>query len=169
MVLGLINEGHSYGYQLDKAIEESQMRYWAKLTKKSLYISLKRLESSGDVESNVEKSEGKVSRRVYHLTPSGKLAFKNMIREGLSSQEYIKFNYSIPITFINELDKEDVLEHVEVRLKWLNDFLIHFPAEDIEDDKKVHFGKRANIKFLRSYYQMEQNWLQWVKSEVEKE
>ncbi len=43
MVLGLLKEGYRYGYELDKVLEERKMRYWANISRKSIYLALQRM------------------------------------------------------------------------------------------------------------------------------
>jgi len=76
-VLGLICEGFRYGYELEKTIEERNMRHWTEVAFSSIYYVLKRLEKKGLITSGTERVSGR-SRKVYSVTPQGKGEMKEM-------------------------------------------------------------------------------------------
>ena len=106
-VLGLICEGFRYGYELEKTIEERNMRHWTEIAFSSIYYILKRLEKNGLITSGTELVSGR-SRKVYNVTPQGKAEMKSKVQDLISNfhQGTDPFNLGI-----GNLDK---LSHTEI-------------------------------------------------------
>ncbi|WP_026700639.1 PadR family transcriptional regulator [Salibacterium aidingense] len=168
-VLGLLHEGYRYGYELDKVIEERSMRYWNNLSRKSIYLALKRMTSKGWIAAREYKSGNMPVQTKYTLTEAGQAKLEEMIAEGLSSQEFVKFGYSVPMAFIYILPAEQAIEQLMKRRTWLIDFIKQIPSQDMDENREEPLGKRANIRLLRAHYHMELEWMDWVISELEKE
>ncbi len=105
---------------------------------------------------------------VYKLTPEGEERLEYMITNGLSSQEFIKFEYSIPMAFIERLPPDKAIEQVLKRRDWLKQFVEQIPPEEQDHKVESSLGKRANIRLLRTHYHLEIEWLDWVISELSK-
>lgn len=82
-VLGLICEGISYGYEMEKTIEDRNMRNWTEIAFSSIYYVLKRLEKKGLITSSSESVGGR-TRKVYSVTPQGKNIMQEKIMDLLS-------------------------------------------------------------------------------------
>ncbi len=68
-VLASISEKPSYGYAL---VQELNRRGLAVANEGSIYLVLKRLETNGRIEGQLEASESGPARRVYHATETGR-------------------------------------------------------------------------------------------------
>ena len=106
-VLGLICEGFRYGYELEKTIEERNMRLWTEVAFSSIYYVLKRLEKKGLITSGTERVSGR-SRKVYSVTPQGKAEMKEKVRELISNFHPVTDPFDLGI---GNLDK---LTHAEI-------------------------------------------------------
>ena len=95
-VLGLIYEGFSYGYQLEKIIEERNMRNWTEIAFSSIYYVLKRLETNGYITSTTQSVDGR-SRKIYSITPDGKKIMKTKVNELLSQYHAITDPFDLGI------------------------------------------------------------------------
>ncbi|MFS0726981.1 PadR family transcriptional regulator [Paenibacillus sp. 1P07SE] len=166
MVLGMLNEGYRYGYQLDQAMEERKMRYWANVSRKSIYLALQRMADKGWIEANTHQDGNMPSQKVYTLTTAGKDKLEAMVYEGLASQELVKFDYSIPIAFIELLPPDEALIQVKKRYDWVAHFLEKIPSTGDARDRPETLGKRANLRLLGAHYRMEMEWLDWLASEL---
>lgn len=169
MVLGLLNEGYRYGYELDKVLEERHMRYWAKLSRKSIYLALQRMTKKGWVEADTRKEGEMPVQTVYSLTSAGKERLEEMVAEGLGSQELVKFENSIPMAFLYILPPDEAIARLRLRREWLSQFVEQIPSQELDRNPEIRLGKRANIRLLRAHYEMEIEWLDWVVSELAKE
>ncbi|HEX3046162.1 MAG TPA: PadR family transcriptional regulator [Bacillota bacterium] len=162
MVLGLISQGYRYGHELDKVIEERNLRLWSKITRVSLYQALIRLKKKGWVATTTEREGKAPERNVYTLTESGRAALVKMVSESLASNEPMEFLISIPVSFLYLLPSDQAIAQLEKRQKTVAQILGKIPVVQ-EDD---HFGRKANVKLIGGYYQMELQWLEWLISEL---
>lgn len=168
MVLGLLNEGFTYGHELDRVLDERSMRYWTKLTRKSIYLALKRMTEKGWVESRTEKKGNMPEQKLYSLTEKGKTKLQEMVEEGLASTELVRFDYSIPIALMYVLPQPVAIEKLALRREWLRNFLSEIPPVENDENPELWIEERANVRLLRSYYSMEFEWLNWVINELHK-
>ncbi len=169
VVLGLIQEGYRYGYELDKALDERGMRYWNSLSRKSIYLALKRMTKKGWIEASKYKCDNMPVQTRYTLTDVGKTNLVEMVSDGLGSQEFVKFGYSVPMAFIYILPTTEAIDQIMKRRDWIVNFFEQIPTQEIDVNTEVPLGKRANIRLLRSYYHMELEWIDWVITELKKE
>ena len=168
LVLGLLYSGARYGHEIDKKMDQMQIRLWTKTNRATIYQSLKRIEKKGWVKTNIEKIGNMPERKIYELTKNGKGALQTMVAKGLASQEMVTFDYSIAIGWMEVLPKDIVLEQISKRKVFIKESINQFPLNEA-NDKKNYIGRRANIKFLRSYYEMELDWLEWLTKELMEE
>lgn len=167
LVLGLLHSGARYGHEIDKMMDQQQIRLWTKTNRATIYQSLKRIEKKGWVTTKVEKVGDMPDRKIYNLTEKGKKAFQSMVSEGLASQDLVTFDYAIVVGWLGVLPQELVLEQIAKRKTFVKKIINQFPLHEVED-KNMYIGRRANIKFLRSYYAMEYDWLEWLTNELTK-
>jgi DNA-binding PadR family transcriptional regulator len=83
MVLGLVVEKPSHGYDLDRTIAARGIRQWANLAFSSIYYVLGKLEVRGLVRST--RGGGPKSRRVYSVTTKGRSAAETAAAAMLST------------------------------------------------------------------------------------
>lgn len=68
-VLGLLVEGSSHGYELERKIEDRGMRDWTEIGFSSIYFVLGKLEKKGCVTAH--SSARTKSRKTFTVTPEG--------------------------------------------------------------------------------------------------
>ena len=107
-VLGLICEGFGYGYELEKVIEERNMRNWTEIAFSSIYYVLKRLEKKELITSTSESVGGR-SRKVYSITPQGKTIMQEKIRELLSQHHHITDPFDLGIGNMHLIPFEEII------------------------------------------------------------
>jgi hypothetical protein len=64
------------------------------------------------------------------------------------------------------LSPHESANQLKKRKDLINKALDEFPNIPPEDDS--HLARKANLKLLKGYYQMELDWLEWLISELEK-
>lgn len=74
LVLGLLTQAESYGYELVTRLRESGLHDIAPST---VYPVLNRLEREGDLSSRLQASTAGPARKYYHPTPSGRERYRN--------------------------------------------------------------------------------------------
>ena len=75
VLLGLLAEGPSYGYELHLRLKTELQNIWA-LSQSQCYTILKRLEAQGALEGELVQQERAPSRRSLRLTPAGRQRFQ---------------------------------------------------------------------------------------------
>jgi len=107
-VLGLICEGFRYGYEMEKVIEERNMRHWTEIAFSSIYYVLKRLEKKGLITSAAERVSGR-SRKVYAVTPQGKEEMKEKVRDLISSHHPVTDPFHLGIGNLYRLTQREII------------------------------------------------------------
>ena len=88
IILALLREKDSYGYEINKTIAEtSGGRY--ELKEATLYTAFKRLEESGCISTYWGDEESGARRRYYTITNHGKEAYASMLSEWDETKEII--------------------------------------------------------------------------------
>jgi DNA-binding PadR family transcriptional regulator len=108
-ILGLVCEGVNYGYEIEKTIEERNMRQWTEIGFSSIYYVLKRLEKQELITSSTENIQGR-ARKVYHVTHEGKKEIKNKVIDILSVYHSIISSLDLGIAFMNQATETEVKE-----------------------------------------------------------
>jgi DNA-binding PadR family transcriptional regulator len=107
-ILGLIIEGFSYGYQMEKIIEERNMRYWTEIAFSSIYYVLKRLENKEYITSTSKSVSGR-SRKVYSVTPKGNEVMKRKVWELISQYHALTDPFDLGIGNLYMLSHEETI------------------------------------------------------------
>jgi DNA-binding PadR family transcriptional regulator len=108
-VLGLICEGFQYGYELEKTIEERNMRHWTEIAFSSIYYVLKRLEKRDLITSGTERVSGR-SRKVYSVTPQGKAEMKKKVKELISNFHPVTNPFDLGIGNLDKLTHAEIIK-----------------------------------------------------------
>jgi DNA-binding PadR family transcriptional regulator len=115
-ILGLLYEHHHYAYRLEQIIKKREMRNWAEIGFSSIYYVLKRLEEKKLVESKLRKVEGKPSRKVYTISPEGKLAMEQKVKEILSENQKHFSSFDLAMANIQILRSDEAVQCLKLYL-----------------------------------------------------
>lgn len=107
-ILGLICEGFRYGYELEKIIEERNMRHWTEIAFSSIYYVLKRLEKKGLITSASENVSGR-ARKVYTVTSQGKAEMSEKVRELISGYHPVTDPFDLGIGNLDKLPFDEMI------------------------------------------------------------
>jgi len=107
-VLGLVYEGFRYGYELEKIIEERNMRHWTEIAFSSIYYVLKRLEKNGLITSENERVSGR-ARKVYTITSLGKTEMQEKVRELISNYHQVTDPFHLGIGNLDKLPYKEII------------------------------------------------------------
>jgi DNA-binding PadR family transcriptional regulator len=92
-VLSLVAETPRHGYDIERLIVQRGMREWTDIGFSSIYYLLGKMEKAGLVESEVveahagESGQRGPARKVYSLTPAGRVAWREASLRALSVPE----------------------------------------------------------------------------------
>lgn len=117
ILLSIINEKPSYAYEIDKMLEERDMRQWLKIGVASVYQVLERLNKKGYLQSKKER-EGKMPiRKRYFITEKGKDRLKNDVKDLLSKSELFYLNLNVGLECSTLLSDNALKDSIENRLE----------------------------------------------------
>ncbi len=86
VLLSLIAERPSHGYDLEKVIEERGMRNWTDIAFSSIYFLLNKLVRDGCIAAQTVPAAGRgPAKKVYAILPAGEEALRRGVREGLAN------------------------------------------------------------------------------------
>ncbi len=139
-VLGLVCEKPRYGYELEKIIEEREMRNWTEIGFSSIYYVLKRLEKYGYIKSKFEGVPGKPARKVYSITNKGNKVMLETVKDFLSTTVKPHIPFELGMAYMKFLPPQDVLACLNSYLKSLDDRLNH-----LQD--KLSFTQQSKAPF----------------------
>ncbi len=108
VVLGLICEKPLYGYEIDKIIDERNMRNWTEIAFSSVYYVLKKLEKKKLIIGKIKSVKGKPSQKIFSVTPDGKKVMKDKVKELISEMERLITRFDLGLLNLNLLSKAEV-------------------------------------------------------------
>jgi DNA-binding PadR family transcriptional regulator len=100
--------GPMHGHRLRIEAERRHVHFWTDITVGAVYGAMKRLEAEGLLrEAGQEQVGNRPQRQLYEITEAGRLALKELRREGLSEIwfKYDPFDLALTRTDRNELDR----------------------------------------------------------------
>jgi DNA-binding PadR family transcriptional regulator len=83
-ILSLVVEQPRHGYEIEQVIEERGMRNWTEVGFSSIYYLLKKLEAEGLVKGQLQEAKRGPARKVYHITPNGREAYRAGVLDALA-------------------------------------------------------------------------------------
>jgi len=112
-VLGLLCERPMHPYEIEKLVEERDMRYWTEISMSSIYKVLRKLEKEGMAKSKMTLSSNNVAKKIYAVTAKGRKKMKEKIKVLLT--EWYKPIWPIDLAMSNLelLDREEVSQCFE--------------------------------------------------------
>jgi DNA-binding PadR family transcriptional regulator len=124
VLLGLILEKPKHAYEVEKDIEERDMKYWTEISMSSVYKLLAKLEERKLLKSEVALSENNVAQKIYTITEKGEVVFKEKIKKLLSAWKYSVYPVDISLANLHRLRKRDVLQGLNEYLESLDKMII---------------------------------------------
>ena len=109
-LLGLLVERPMYAYEIEKIIEERNMRHWTEISFSTLYYELKKLQKKKLVTAKIKLSKNNVAQKVYTINNEGKKAMKNKVQELLSHVEKTIWQIDLGMANICLLDQKETIE-----------------------------------------------------------
>jgi DNA-binding PadR family transcriptional regulator len=109
-LLGLLCERPMYAYEIEKLIEERNMRCWTEISFSTVYYELKKLQKKDLVTEKIQISKNNLAQKIYSINEKGKKVIKEKIKEVLSNVERIIWQVDLGIANINILTKKETIE-----------------------------------------------------------
>lgn len=165
ILLKFINLKPSYAYEIERMIEEREIRKWVKIGGTTVYQVLDRLCKKGLLYFKLEKEGNMPQRKRYYLSPEGELLFQQSATELLRNIEPYYFDLTVGLACRHFLPDEEFKQIILKRLHKLNEFIAGF-NERFDKLKELYPEKRLLVrKYLLSHYKLEQEFLQELLNE----
>ena len=129
LVLGLLAERQSYGYELLERCRERSMSSWVDVGRASVYQVLGRLESKGFVAGRMQDSDDGPDRRVYRLTRTGRSRLDEALSSSFGRRGGYETDAGTALAFIGSLSASKRRSAIEARQTAVSDILDHVRSE----------------------------------------
>lgn len=118
ILLGLLNEKPTYGYEIKKKIKEI-IYLFAGADLKSIYYPLSVLEKKGLVLKHTDRKGSRPQRFVYELTAKGKNRFKELLAKNFLDFTRPQFSLDLSLYFLNNIEPKIVKRRLRARMQIL--------------------------------------------------
>lgn len=116
-LLNLIAEQPRHAYEIEKVIEERNMRYWTEIGFSSIYRLLSKLEEASLLSGQLQPPEGRgPARKVYHLTPAGEKAWQEAALQNLAEPERKYSSFLLGLDNLGALPPTEVQQAININL-----------------------------------------------------
>ena len=108
LLLGLLRQHAMHGYELHSFIENA-MASCVDLKKPTAYLLLDQLTAQGLIRITEERAGNRPTRKVYHLTAAGEVAFQRLLRLNLATVVAMKFGGDVGLAFVDALPPDEAI------------------------------------------------------------
>ena len=155
VLLGLLAEGPSYGYELHTRLKTEFQNVWT-LSQSQCYTILKRLETQGALEGELVQQERAPSRRLLRLTPAGHQRFRKwLISPTPGSIRAIRVSFLTRLFFALQEGEifavniiEDQKKTTQSSLERLENTLQHIPSSQVINQLSLQLRLRQLLSCL---------------------
>jgi len=124
-ILGLLDEGEKYGYQIHQQITERNMDIWAKISISSIYNTLNMLRERGMVETRKLKVGKTPERNIYRITRLGEQMLTKLVESFLGTCEMGEYPFGLGLAFISSLPRQTAEGIIKQRISRLEEELTY--------------------------------------------
>jgi len=125
-ILGLLSERPMYAYEIEKIIEERNMRYWTEISFSTLYYELKKLKKKGLVTSETTISSKNIAKKIYSINEQGTQVLKEKITSILSNVEKIIWQIDLGMANISLLSKTETIEAFSHYIQSIHESIVRY-------------------------------------------
>lgn len=137
-VLGLLMDGVSSGYDLNKRIHGSVGFFWTP-AKSHVYATLARLVDAGFATARAVPQETRPDKQLYRVTPRGRRAFLDWLANAPLEPARFKNSFLLKIFFGRHLEPARLIEHIEEGRAEVQEELSQLEAIEKTIDRERNF------------------------------
>jgi len=109
LVLWILRERSSYGYEIKRALSDGGMAFWFGLADTSIYSALRTLEKHGHVRQvGVEQAGSRPPRTRYAITASGRRHYADLLVEAIETVRVPIAPIDVALAARGDLDRDTV-------------------------------------------------------------
>lgn len=122
LVLWLLNERSSYGYEIKKALSDEATAFWFSLDDASIYSALRTLTKHAHIEDVGTEQEGRRPPRTrYAITAKGRRYYRQLLIDALATPSLPVSGIDVALAARGDLDATAVSEALARRAKSLDE------------------------------------------------
>lgn len=124
LVLWLLSERSSYGYEIKKALSDDATAFWFSLDDASIYSALRTLTKHGHAREVGSEQDGRRPPRTrYAITAKGRRHYRQLLVEALATPSLPIAAVDVALAARGDLDATAVSEALSRRAKALDDLV----------------------------------------------
>lgn len=109
LVLWILSERSSYGYEIKRSLTDGGMAFWFGLADTSIYSALRTLPKHGHVrEVGVEQPGARPPRTRYAITPDGRAHYRALLLDAIATVRLPVSPLDLALSAAGDLDPVDV-------------------------------------------------------------
>ncbi len=124
-ILGLLISGDKYGYEIEKKIDQTNLREWTTIGFSSIYNILNKLNKKELIAFRYDEKSDGPKRKVFFILDKGRQVFDDKIIEMIKNPLSNKDDLGVGIVYSGYLDqnviKEALIKHKETLEQYLNE------------------------------------------------
>ncbi|WKY44653.1 PadR family transcriptional regulator [Eubacteriaceae bacterium ES2] len=111
VILGILNHEDCSGYDIKNRIDVALSQFFS-AGFGQIYPTLKQLVEEGMIINTESSSKNGPERKVYQITKTGKIELDNWLKIPVEKED-VRFEILLKLFFAGNLNKEDILSHIE--------------------------------------------------------
>jgi len=170
ILLGLLQRGELYGYQVKKMLENGPLAHWAEAPVASLYNQLAKMADEGLVERvGGEATPGRPARAIFRITDQGREELTRLLRAAWLSAEPARSPQDLAVFFLDALPEAEVIEALRLRLSALETQAQRFDriAQERAAEPGAPLTLSAVFDHFHRYYESEIAWTRDLLTQIE--
>lgn len=141
LCLGLLTRRDASGYEIKKAFQ-SGLSHFYDASFGSIYPALTRLTEEGLVTCTEQAQEKRPDKKVYRITPAGRLAFHDALTT-LQSRDRVRSDFLATLLFADLLTARQLAQLIDARLV--------DSRRPLDEIKRIGAPSRAADRFVAGY------------------
>ncbi|MHB0857869.1 MAG: 1,4-alpha-glucan branching protein domain-containing protein [Anaerolineae bacterium] len=164
ILLGLLQHGERYGYQLEQLLKQEQFREWGAPSADVLYRELEALAGQSLVETvGQEVAQGRPTRLRYRMTGRGQVALREAVRASWLETGRLHTEQDLAALFLDALPDDQLIQTLRQRLGLLQDELERL--QDVFRERMAQPGTRPTLQFVSQHVRLRlQSEISWTRS-----
>jgi len=159
VVLAILSETERYGYEISKIIKSRHIRFGEHIPLSSIYAILTRLFRRGLLTSRETVQSGRPPRRLYGISPGGRLELESSLLQALLRSDQILGNFELIVTVWPILSNQEREKLLAAYYKYLNEKLVAFKdlaGREINPISAAYYERplaliRAEVEWLKDF------------------
>ncbi|MCX7711374.1 MAG: PadR family transcriptional regulator [Clostridia bacterium] len=139
LILGIIKERPLNPYEINKLLEEINVKKWFPVAASSVYATVRNLDKNGYITGTVKKDSNMPEKTIFSVTEKGRKMLEQSLKEYLGCIELDNVKSNIACMFICHLHKEEAYGILKEKLEKFKhgSFRMKKQIEMFEDNKQI--------------------------------